>query len=257
MNPTTPASGSPMPEALNKYMRTTTQQKVFAMIYGDPVTGKTSGARTFPNPVIVDFDNNLPAGVANVIPMWDEAFVDKIKPRLVPKVADRCRALELVLADLARTMPEGSTVIVDSLTRIEHWYNLQERHEPQPKAKGNENDTRQMFRNRLDYFLGLFTAFTAAKCHVIFISHIQRARDDDGDLTQQLKPALMGQIGDKMPGFFPTVLQAVRQVDPANKAAPPKYMWRVRPSTFEIARVPKPVEVDFIPQNYNELVKYV
>lgn len=241
-----------------KYMRTTTQQKVFATVYGDPCSGKTTGSRTFPNPVIIDFDNNLPAGVANVIPMWDETFVDKIAPRRVPKAPNRRDALEIVLADLARTMPEGSTVIVDSLTRVEHWYNFQERHEPQPKSKKtSEVDTREMFRNRLDYFLGLFCAFSAAKCHAVFISHIQRARDDDGDLTQQLRPALMGQIGDKMPGFFPTVLQAVRQVDPANKALPPKYMWRVRPSTFEIARVPKPVEVDFIPQKFEELSKYI
>lgn len=260
MNPTIPASGEPAPfppTGMAKYLHTTTQQKIFAMIYGDPVTGKTTGARTFPNPVVVDFDNNMAAGVANVIPMWDEKFVDKIKGRIVPGVANRRDALLVVLADLAREMPEGSTVIIDSLTRIEHWFNIQESNEPKPKGRGGEDDTRQMFRKRLDYFLGLFCMFSAARCHAVFISHIQRSRDEDGDLTQQLKPALMGQIGDKMPGYFPTVLQALRQVDPAKKTEPPKYVWRTKPSAFEIARTPKPTPAEFIPQSFAELVKFV
>lgn len=243
---------------IDKYLTTTTNQKASVLIYGDAISGKTTGSRTFPNPYIVDFDNNMPAGVERVIPMWDDAFVDKIAPRRVPKVANRKDALLIVLADLAREIPADATVIIDSLSRVEHWYNIQELYEPKPvSAKTGKEDTMKLFRTRLDYFLTLFTQFTSAKCNVVFIAHAQRARDDDGDLTMQLKPALQGQIGDKLPQFFTSVLQTNRRLREGSKTGEVEFLWRVRPSAFEPARVPKPVAVDFIPQQYSELVKYL
>ena len=56
-----------MDPALAKYLTTTGPQKIFALIYGPPVSGKTTGARTFPNPIIIDIDHNLPEGVQNVM----------------------------------------------------------------------------------------------------------------------------------------------------------------------------------------------
>lgn len=252
-------TAAPLPAALNKYLKTTDKTKLCCLIYGDPVTGKTTGARTFPNPVVVDFDNNMPAGITNVIPMWDEKFVDTIVARKVPAVANRRDALNIVLADLAREMPADSTIIVDSITRVEHWYNLQEEKEPKPVSeKTRKIDVNAQFRARLEFFLSLFVSFSSAKANIVFIAHSQRMRDDDGDLTNQLKPALMGQAGDRMPGYFPILLQAVRrQQDPAKKESPIEYKWRIRSSTYEPARVPKDCGLDFIPQQYSELIKYV
>ena len=81
---------------VDKYLTTTVTRKSMALIYGPPITGKTTGARTFPNPYIVDFDNNLPPGTPNVIPMWDETFVDKVKPRIAKEVPNRRDVLLII-----------------------------------------------------------------------------------------------------------------------------------------------------------------
>jgi len=252
---------STLPPALDKYMTVSAINKIMALIYGQPITGKTTGARTFPNCIIVDFDGNLPPDVPNVIPMWSDTFVDGIKPRamtapgLPPMPANRRDVLLTILADLSKSLPKGYTIIVDSLTRIESWYNAQEEAEPKPRGKSGDVDGHTLFRKRLAYFDTLFSMLTACPANVIFIAHQQQDRDDKGNITMQVKPALQGQIGEKMPGYFPIVLQARREVDTKNTANI-NYVWRVRPTHFETARVPKPVSVDTIPQNYNELIKY-
>ena len=256
---TTPELPQPL---YTKYLTTTKEARTFALIYGPPVAGKSTGARTFPNPIHIDIDNNLPAGTPNVIPMWSDKFVDSVCAR-VPNApgnpvspANRRDALLIVLADLAKTAPAGHTIILDSLTRVETHYNLQEEAEPKLRAKSGEVDGHAMFRRRLTYFDTLCTMFTACAANVVFIVHQQQERNDKGEVIGALKPFLMGQIGEKLPGYFPVLLQALRQ---KNKTDPAKvdFVWRIRPGINEPARVPKPTTVDFIPQNYTELVKYL
>ncbi len=243
----------------DKYLRTTETRKTMALLYGPPITGKTTGARTFPNPYIVDFDNNLPIGVPNIIPMWDDNFVDKIKPRFTKEVSNRRDALLTILSDLSHDLPANSTIILDSLTRIETWYNTQEHFDPnKPRStKSGEVDGFAMFRARLSFFDTLFTMLVGCAANVVFIAHQQQDRNEKGDVVGQIKPALMGQIGEKMPGYFPVVLQACRTKNPDAKILEPNYVWRLKPGTFEPARVPKAPCPEFIPQQYTELVKYL
>ena len=249
---------------LDKYLTKTESQRLFVMIYGGPVTGKTTGARTFPNPVVVDFENNLPSGTEQVIPMWNDAFVDKIEARKHPTHPANRRDVLIrhIVPDLTKCMPAGSTVVIDSLTRIETWYNLQEELEPPPLGNNGKPDTNALFRRRLVFFDSLLTRFSGSACNVVMIVHSQFERDENREITRNIRPALMGQIGEKLPGYFPILLQAVRQhpLGKDNKpdtTKPLEYLWRVRSTQFEPARVPKPVAVDFIPQNCNELMKYV
>lgn len=228
------------------------------LIYGAPVTGKTSGARTFPNPILVDFDNNLPPGTENVIPMWQDAFVDTVKPRINREwPANRRDALMLILKDLANMVPAGHTIIIDSLTRIESWYNAQEAVEPPPLSKENKPDKFEMFRRRLLYFDTLFTCLVGCAANVVFVCHQQQERDDKGNQIGQLKPALIGQIGDKMPGYFPTVLQSIRRPVAGTTTGEVEFVWRIRPGNWEPARTPKPAKQDFIPQDYKTLLNYL
>ena len=243
------------PQDYTRFLRTTEARKSMVLIYGPPVTGKTTGARTFPNPIIVDFDNNLPPGTPNVIPMWDDNFVNALKPKFNKAwPANRRDALMLVLADLAATLPANHTVIIDSLTRIESWYDAQEAVEPPPLDKENKPNKFELFRRRLLYFNTLFSCLVSCPANVVFLAHQQQERDDKGNLIGQLKPALIGQIGDKLPGFFPIVLQTARRL---KKDSPTEveFLWRVRPGNWEPARVPKPTTIDFISQDYNELAK--
>lgn len=251
-----PSASTDSTSALDKYFRTTQQRKIMALIYGPPITGKTTGARTFPDPVIVDFDNNLPPDVANVVPMWDPKFIESLgyKSKCVKDVPypNRRGALIKVLADLMATRPAGSTIIIDSLTRIESWYNLQEDNEAQPiSAKTGNVDSQALWRTRLAWFDGLFNMCVASPQHIIFIAHQQQERDDKGNVVSQIRPALMGQIGEKLPGLFPYCMQAVRR-----KAGDKlEYVWRIKPGNWEPARVPKQDGPEFIPQTFSELLK--
>lgn len=243
---------------LPSYLTTTTARKTMALIYGPPITGKTTGARTFPNPHIIDFDNNLPPGTPNVVEMWNDEVVDKIKSRKVKDVANRMDALLVVASDLGHALPENSTIIIDSLTRVESWVNIQEKYEPQPRSnKTGEIDGHAVWRARLNYFDTLFTTLVGCAANVIFISHQQQDRNEKGEIVGQIRPALMGQIGEKLPGYFQTVMQACRQKNPDTKILEPIYTWRLRPSVFETARVPKAPCPEFILQQYSELVKYL
>jgi hypothetical protein len=235
----------------------TENTRVMCMIYGQPVTGKTTGARTFPDPHILDFENNLPKGVGKVIPMWDDSFVDSIKKRVHQSWSANRRDVALMVAkDLATQMPAGSTLIIDSLTRLETWYNIQENEEPPILSeKTKQQDTNAHYRKRLIYFDTFLTMFTTAKCNVVMIVHQQFERDEKREVTQHVRPALMGQIGEKLPGYFPVLLQAVRRQ--AKPTDPVTFDWRVKSSMFEPARIPKPIAQDFIPQSYTELAKYL
>ena len=248
-----------MDPSLAKYLTTSGQLRAFVLLYGPPVSGKTTGALTFPNPVIIDVDHNLPAGLPNVIPLWDDKFVDGIKPRVNPAVANRRDALLIILSDLAKSLPAECTIVVDSLTRVETWFNTQESLEPKPRsAKTGAEDGFEMFRKRLTYFEVLFTMFTNCAANVVMIVHQQQDRDEKGAVTGQIKPALQGQIGEKMPGYFPIVLQAMRKSTAAvGQPQNVEFLWRIKPGLHEPARVPKPTAVDFIKQDYKELVKYL
>ena len=249
---------------IQEYCTTTETQRLFVLIYGHPVTGKSTGARTFPDPYIIDLENNLPGNTKNVVPLWNDAFVDKYKARKHKDFpADRRMLLvETLIPQFARTLTGQQTLIIDSLTRLETWYNMQEDKEPKPLGRDNKVDSNALWRNRLNYFQGLLTALSGSACNVVFTSHLQFERDEKREVTSFVRPALMGQIGEQLPGFFPICLQAVRDhIDLASGKLDPKapltYAWRIKASLTAPARVPKATDREFIKQDYNELMKYV
>ena len=248
---------TPQPGNISDYCVTTETQRLFVLIYGQPVTGKSTGALTFPDPHVVAIENNLPKGTKKVLPLWEDAFVDSIRKRSHPSwSANRRDVALIVVKDLATQMPAGSTLIIDSLTRLEMWFNIQENEEPPILSdKTKQQDTNAHYRKRLNYFQTFLTTLTTAKCHVVALVHQQFERDEKREVTQHVRPALMGQIGEQLPGFFPILLQAVRRQ--AKPTDPVTFDWRVKSSMFEPARIPKPIAQDFIPQSYTELAKYL
>lgn len=255
---------TPQPGNISDYCVTTETQRLFVLIYGQPVTGKSTGARTFPDPYVIDVENNLPGNVSNVVPLWSDAFVDKFQPRKNPAFpADRRMLLATkIMPDFARKLTNKQTLVLDSLTRLETWYNLQEEAEPKPLGRDNKVDGNALWRQRLVYFDNLLTTLSGSQCNVVFTSHLQFERDEKREVTQYVRPALMGQIGEKLPGYFPICLQAVRDhidlnTGKANPNAPLVYAWRIKASVFAPARVPKLTDREYIKQDYNELMKYV
>lgn len=238
---------------ISKLIKQSTGTANKILLYGSPATGKTTAALTWPNPLVLNFDNNLRSGVAE-IPFWSAEFIDSIAKRTHPAhPPNRRDALRHILR--SGKFDASQTVIVDSLTRVQSAYDMQENAEPPPLTKSGQIDTLKLFRLRLAFFDEMLSLLGALPCTVICIAHQQFERDDDGNQSARVKPMLGGQAGDRLPAFFSMVLQTV--VQQQEKTKEPMFMFRVRPSAYAPARVSinKPITTDFIPANYKALTE--
>lgn len=255
--PTPAAPPKPTGPSYEKYLTTTTSNRICALLYGKACSGKTTGALTFPNPIVIDIDGNLPPGTKNVIPIHSDKFIDSVMPRQGRPYSDRLGALTKISADLAYDLGPDHTIIIDSITRLEMHYTYQDKFTPILVKKGEnagEIDTRAMWYRRLDYFQGLLNRLVSCSANVVIISHIQMERDEKGNLTNGFRQVLMGQIGDQLPSLFPTCLYAQSR---PNKDGQIEFVWQIKTGKFqEPARVPKPTAESYIPQDYNILKNF-
>jgi len=91
----------------------------FILQAGSPFAGKTYAALSFPNPLVLDFDNkNIREGIPT-IPFYDDGFVESIVRRKNPANAvNRKAALEIWLQQNVGKLKDY-TVILDALTNVE------------------------------------------------------------------------------------------------------------------------------------------
>src|SRR5947207_118056 len=92
-------------------------------LMGDPGTGKTYSALTFPNPILAEFDHGLTAFCGKditVIPFYDSSWVTEYGfPRKDnTKQPNRRNAFIKWLNTEAIKLEEGQTLIIDSWTSV-------------------------------------------------------------------------------------------------------------------------------------------
>jgi len=109
---------------------------------------------------------------------------------------------------------------------------------------------RHMMEGKLRQIVGL-------PCNVIVISHIDIARDEDTGAIVDITPLLTGQLREKIPGLFQEVYYAT------TKRTGQKTGWLLQtvPIGFKKARSRLSGKdhflPDFIPNDYNEVMKYL
>lgn len=237
-------------------------------IQGEPSSGKTHAALSFPNPIVLDFDRKLPAlnpwtnkPVPN-IPFWDAAFIHKIMGTSPPTWCNRRDALLRWLRVEGPKIPADYTLIIDSWTRIQNNFDL---HAEEPlnqipyKTKEGDYDKFKFYGHKVIYSTQVMEAFKALSCLVVITFHEQAARDDKGRLTGKYKPLQDGQFKDQLAGHMAVLM---RQVNPDRLT----YLWQVRSNAFfscmmpPIYNFPETLQTkttkDAIPANWNELQKY-
>jgi hypothetical protein len=190
------------------------------LLQGPPFNGKTHAAMTFPNPVVLDFDQKLGAfaGRSDIIqvPFYDGEFCDKIVRRdgtqAPPNKKD---ALLKWLKVEGPKLERGQTLVLDSSTAIENAFHVQYSLNPTLTKKGDIDGFAE-WRQKNDYFGEMMGDLKALKCHVIYICHEQIERDDEGKATGRIRNLMSGAYGDKLASNFTDYFRVLPYKKPIN-----------------------------------------
>jgi hypothetical protein len=242
------------------------QPQIRLLLQGWPGTGKTHAALTFPNPYVLDFDNNLQAYYGKDIPnypIWNSEFVTKTlsfpptKPGAQPNRRDA--ALKFLREEATKFTPD-QTLIVDSWSRLQAAIDAQNEMEPKITKEGKIDDF-HFWKQKLDYSREFMQLLCSVKCHVIVTVHEIAERDPkSGALLDKVRPLQQGKFLAELASYFTYVFRAVteEQKDTTGKVVKTNYLWQVATDNqFEaIARPSFPDGTYRIPASYDELVKY-
>lgn len=157
-----------------------------ALIVGEPGSGKTLIASTFPKPFFVSAEGGLMSIAHKQIPFADVSSSDdlhKVKMLLENRVFAEANGLEI------------QTVVIDTIDEIQRIL-MSERMEAE------KIDT---FRIQDWGWLGeqmaaICRGFRNMPYHVVFTCHLKESKDDDTGSTY-FRPALSGSIQEQLPGY--------------------------------------------------------
>tara|TARA_R110000803_G_C11989475_1_gene321910 strand:+ start:13391 stop:14188 length:798 start_codon:yes stop_codon:yes gene_type:complete len=235
-------------EPLNKDDKT-----IKLALVGPPGSGKTySALTTFPNPILVDLDNNLPTELQdkgyNTIKLWDE---DWRKAKFGAKGARVLSSLIEFMTKEGRFFTEEQTLIFDSVSAINDHLEADVESDTPRQPEGDRNfrywKAHQMW---LSMFL---QAVRALSCNVVVICHEDELRDPNTNMIKARRIQLPGKkTSPRLPSFFNNVFRQVRIALPVKKQPiipAPKtgakeseqyniaYLWLIKPyDNFDIAR---------------------
>ncbi len=228
------------------------------LLVGPAKSGKTYSSATFPNPLILDFDNGLTnpdLRNKNIphIPFYDAEFVRT----QLKEPSYRANALTTFLRGEAQKMTSEQTLIIDSLSTLCDAL-TEELDKKTPVAKNGEKDGFWFWKQWSEWLRGFCTALTGLKCNVVVIAHEQELRDSETGRLLGYKWLLKGQdFSPRLSQFFTDVFRQVREgkEQPGGKVVE-NYMWQVKPtSLFPYASTRMNIDTLTIPAHYSELQK--
>lgn len=166
-------------------------------------TGKTWGALTFPNPIVVNIDRGLGAhsGRKDVIelPFYNKEFSKKYWPSEPENIKE---AVMVWLQKEAGKLTTNQTLVVDGLTGLESSYHTDFKKHPVYSSNSGKLDPRVEWGLKLVYFGELCDLFNTLNCNVVFIGHESEKKDKDGEYSGKIRPLMSGAFADKIVGKF-------------------------------------------------------
>lgn len=135
------------------------------LLYGDPGSGKTTLACTFPNPLVADYER----GLMSVRKMGGVLRLPKSPKLTLSTVARHEAALATIKAELKTKAPRFKTVVVDSLNSVQNVFKKNVR-EAFPNSDRNlgTNLTQPDYLKLMDDFLGVVEEYLNLPCNVVF-----------------------------------------------------------------------------------------
>lgn len=166
-------------------------------IQGEPHSGKTTAAVSWPNPLVLNLDKKLRSGIPEV-PLWNNGWVHDFMKTKPPLYANRKDAIIKWLREVGPSIPADTTLIVDSFTMIDNTWtefvtnNIQLFYTKGNDGKSAEYNGRAMFYAKQNYLVELFALFRSLPCACIVLFHETAARDNKGNLNNKMRPLVSG-----------------------------------------------------------------
>jgi len=219
-------------------------------LQGDPASGKTTSALTAPNPVILNFDNNIALPGVQTIPFWDPEFINgleggKFKAKLAGRMPNRRDALLWFLEKEGFKYTSEQTLVLDSWTFVQNAFD----EEPSGfqgesrLTKDGKEDPFAFWGQKIDFSKKVLSYFASFQCNIIVTFHESKVRDDkSGQLLDKIAPLMQGKFVSQIKAFFTdfyrTLCVAENKKDTEGKTqrVNPQYFWQVRSDNLFDAR---------------------
>lgn len=231
-------------------------------LQGATGTGKTYSALTFPNPVVIDIDQNLTAHKHRtdviVLPFNDKEWLSKwFKPKKNYAYPIRDAVIEWIKTE-GMKLEKDQTLFLDSWTEYQDNFDMQIKLEPTLTSSGGV-DAYAPWQTKIEYSRELLTLLKSLKCHVVVSYHEQDTKDANGQRVGKIEPLMSGKFQKKLGLYFTDWFRtcATGIVDPTDKKkiVGCKYEWQTK-SDSEVnlkSRLDLPM---FIEPSFSSLKKY-
>lgn len=175
------------------------QDPLMIGIQGPPGTGKTWSALTFPNPVVVNLDRGLTCKHGTNVqqfPFYDSSYCVQTHKMSVnsDKSVNKRDGVKKWLKENAPKLDKDQTLILDSWTTLQNYFDIQTKLEPVYTRQGNIDDFAP-WKFKIEYSSDILTTLQSLKCMVVVIFHEKPVRDEKtGLLTDKIEPLMSGQF---------------------------------------------------------------
>lgn len=171
-------------------------------IQGESGSGKTRFCLSFPNPLVLDLDKKLPAGVRSV-PFWDSEWVrafNKGKP-LKPFAPCTRDAVKYWLQQYGSQLPADTTLILDGWTSLQNYFDTWGAINTQDyTTKKGDYDGYAFYAHKILYSLEIINALKALPCRAIITFH-EIPIQIKGQTTHRYRPLMSGQFQEQIPAL--------------------------------------------------------
>lgn len=255
------------------YDKSTTDTLIRLLLVGPPGSGKTCAAATFPNPLFLNFDNNLKSAeillgksFAN-LPFYDEPWIRTQYPKLHPTPTSPLKvssALTTFLnsAEIA-AMTQEDTLVIDSLSTLGDAVFKDITAITPKSSKTGEADGHWFWKTWAEYFCALCTKLKSLRCHVVLIAHENEIRDSETGRVISYKFVLQGQLfSPRLPQFFTDMYRQTLETKPlAGGSALDKttlrveenYLWQIKTSTLFLCKTRIRTQNQFVKAHYKSI----
>lgn len=261
-NTTTPELYIP-PSSVN--FLTKRSSRIILGIQGEPGTGKTTAAGTFPNCVYLNMDGEEDFFVGKDIPhipIYDYAWVVNygFPPTRAKAQPNRRDAILKFLQEDAMKLTPEQTLVYDSWTRSQTFFDQQQELEPKITKEGKVDEF-DFWGKKIDFSEKVMTYLHSCKCNVVVIFHESKVRDiKSGQLLEKTAPLMQGKFVAQLKAWFPNYFRAVvnETKDKEGKVIKSEYLWQIKSDNqFDVkCKLAIPDNVFFVKPSYEVFETY-